>query len=319
VSSLTSGPATVLAQSGGAQATLAISFIATTPASVVLQANPGSIPPNTAGSTANSVSLQAIVRDAAGNPVAGRVVNFTAVADGSNGVITPGSGTTDANGTVVVQFIPGALTTASNGVVLSATVQGTSVTGTASLTVSGQALFISIGTGNEIENLNQTTYQKRFSVYVTDANGAPAANRIVNLAVFPDFYYKGFMTKGDDGWVATRTAKCANEDINRNGILNPGEDTNGDGLLTPGLPVVVSPASVTTDATGFATFFLQYGENYAPWVDTTITARTTVGGTESVKTQLYTLLGAAEDFTGDNPPAGVINPFGSDASCTDPN
>jgi hypothetical protein len=297
---------------------LPVVFVATTPASLVLQANPGSIPPNPTGSTGNQVTLQAVVRDASGNPVPGRVVNFSAITDGSNGVISPGSGTTDANGTVVSQFIPGALTTASNGVVLSASVQGTSVAGTASLTVSGQALFISIGTGNEIENLNQTTYQKRFTVYVTDANGAPAGNRVVNLAVFPDLYYKGFLVKGEKVWDyagGAPTAACVNEDSDRNGILNTGEDINGDGLLTPGLPVVVSPANVTTDASGFATFLLQYGENYAPWVSTTITARTSVGGTESVKTMGYFLAGSAADFSADSPPAGAVSPFGTSGSC----
>jgi hypothetical protein len=322
ISSLTSGPATLIAQAGNAQATLPIIFAATTPASVVLQANPGAVPPNPAGSTTNQVTLQAIVRDASGNPVSGRVVNFTAVTDGSNGVISPGSGTTDANGTVVAQFIPGALTTAANGVVLQASVQGTSVTGTASLTVSGQALFISIATGNTISNLNDTTYKKEFTAYVTDANGAPAGSRVVNLAVFPDYYLKGTLTKSDDGWDYTGgspAAVCANEDVNRNGILNSGEDINGDGLLTPGLPVVVAPASVTTDANGFATFFLQYGENYAPWLGTTITARTSVGGTESVKTMSYFLAGSAADLTADSPPAGRTSPFGSSSSCQTPN
>jgi hypothetical protein len=327
ISSQTSGPATVIAQasnaqSASAQATLPITFVAVNPASVVLQANPGSVPPNSGTSTANQATLQAIVRDAAGNPVPGRVVNFSAITDGSNGVISPGSGTTDANGTVVSQFIPGALTTASNGVVISASVQGTSVVSTTSLTVSGQALFISIGTGNEISNLTQTTYQKQFTVYVTDANGAPAGNRVVDLAVFPDFYWKGQLTSGDEGWVLDTSlpfAVCPNEDLNRNGILNVGEDTNGDGLLTPGLPVVVSPASVTTAANGFATFNLQYGENYVPWLTTTITARTSVGGTESVKTQPYGLAGLASDFTGTVAPAGRFSPFGTSGSCQDRN
>ena len=67
----------------------------------------------------------------------------TAVTDGSNGSISPASGTTDSSGQVSVQFIAGALSTATDGVVVRGTVQGTSVSGTASLTVSGQALFIS--------------------------------------------------------------------------------------------------------------------------------------------------------------------------------
>jgi len=319
ITSSTSGPANVIAQVSSAQATLPVNFVATTPASLVLQANPGSLPPNTGSTTTNQSSLQAVVRDAAGNPVPGRIVNFSAVADGSNGLISPGSGTTDANGTVVAQFIPGGLTTAQDGVLIQASVQGTSVSGTASLTVSGQALFISIATGNVVENLNVTTYRKEFSVYVTDANGAPAANRVVSLSVYPDLYGKGTLSFNGDVWTysAGSPTVCPNEDVNKNGLLNTGEDTNGDGRLTPGLPIAVSPASVTTESNGFATFFLQYGENFVPWLNATITARASVGGTESVQTQAYAPEGQASDFSNEDiSPQGTTSPFGVATSCS---
>jgi hypothetical protein len=324
VSSTTSGPASIIAQVASAQTTLPVTFVATTPATLVLQANPGTVAPNTGSTTVvNQSTLQAIVRDAAGNPVAGRVVNFSAIADGSNGTISPGSGTTDANGTVVAQFIPGGLTTAADGVRIQATVQGTTITGSASLTVSGQALFISISYGNVIENLNSTTYKKEFSVYVTDASGAPAANRIVDLSVMADTYGKGVLAYNGDFWDYSPSVPavfCPNEDVNRNGILNTGEDTNNDGRLWPGLPIVVSPASVTTASNGFATFFLQYGENFVPWLDATITARASVGGTESVQTQRYFLEGVSTDFsTETTPPAGAVSPFGTGRSCSAPN
>jgi hypothetical protein len=322
VSSTTSGPASIVAQSGNAQTTLPITFVATTPATVVLQANPGAVLPNTNGGTLNQATLQATVRDAAGNPVAGRVVNFTAVADGSNGTISPGSGTTNSAGQVSVQFIPGPLTTANDGVIIRASVQGTAVTATGTLTVSGQALFISIAAGNVVSNVDVTTYQKQFSVYVTDANGAPAANRVVNLSVLPDQYGKGTLAFFDPPkvWGYATVVFCPNEDTNRNGILDSGEDANGDGRLQPGLPVIVTPASVTTGSNGFATFFLQYGENYVPWVSALITARTSVGGTESVKTFAFPLEGVAGDFNQEAvAPAGVVSPFGTVASCQSPN
>ena len=323
VSSTTSGPASVIAQVASAQTTLPLTFVATMPATLVLQANPGTVAPNTGSTTViNQSTLQAIVRDGSGNPVSGRVVNFSATADGSNGTISPGSGTTDSNGTVAVQFIPGGLTTAAGGVKILATVQGTAISGTASLTVSGQALFISIASGNTIENLNETTYKKEFSVYVTDASGAPASNRVVNLSVIPDFYGKGTLSffDGRDIWdYSTVPVFCANEDTDKNGILNAGEDINSDGRLWPGLPIVVSPASVTTSSNGFATFYLQYGENFVPWLDTTITARASVGGTESVQNQRYFLQGVASDFTNENPPAGATSPFGTGTACSSPN
>jgi hypothetical protein len=329
-SSSTSGPASVVARAGTAQALLPVSFLAISPATLVLQVNPGAVAPNTSGN-GNQATLQATVRDTAGNPVAGRVVNFTALSDLSNGTISPGSGVTDTNGIVTVQFVPGALTTANNGVKIQATVQGTSpaVSGVATLTVSGQALFISIGKGRLIGDLSEPVYKKEFSVYVTDANGAPVPNKNVVLAVYADRYYKGFFripdpTRGESGtqWIQNVTAPaCSNEDVERNGILGFGQnvDVNANGKLDPGLPVVVTPASVTTDAGGFATFFLEYGKNFATWLDTTITARASAGGTESVQTQAYSLDMAASDNSLESDPPNKISPFGTANVCTNPN
>ena len=318
VSSNTSGPATITARTGsGAQVTLPVNFIATTPASLVLQANPGAVFPNTAGSQTNQSTMEAVVRDSVGNPVAGKTVNFVSLSDPSGGSLSPGSGVTDSNGYVSAQFIPGPQTTAVDGVRVQATVAGTAVSGTASLTISGQALFISIASGNEITNYNPDTYEKSFALYVTDANGAPVPNRSVQLSVSPVEYGKGSLTKVDGKWEASVAATCPNEDANRNGVLDSGEDTNGDGELTPGLPVVVSPGTVTTDSVGIAKFVLRYGENFAPWVLARITARATVGGTESSKSALYQLLGSVADFSGDGIPAGVVSPFGQSANCND--
>lgn len=331
VSSTSSGPANIVAQTATAQVTLPVLFVATAPSTLVLQANPGALPPNAAGSTANQAALQATVRDASGNPVKGVTVNFTAVTDPSNGTISPGTATTDAAGSAVAQFTSGPLTTANNGVIMRATVQGTAISGTASLTVNAQALFITIGTGNDISNLDPTTYQKQFSVYVTDANGAPAANRSVTLSAYPTTYGKGTLVYDDvtaKQWVYASFTSCLNEDVNRDGILQAEEDDavagtgrgNGNGKLDPGLPVVVSPATVTTDNTGRATFFLQYGENFAPWLNAQIVARASVGGTESVKLHEYFLRGLSSDFTNkDVAPAGAVSPFGVVANCRNPN
>jgi hypothetical protein len=319
VTSNSSGPANVVAQTGSAQVTLPLTFIAVAPASISLQVNPGAIPPNTAGSTTNQATLRATIRDAAGNPVPNRVVTFSATSDPSNGVISPGSAVTDESGTASAQFIPGSSGTGSNQTLFTAAVQGTAITGSASLTVNAQALFISMATGNVVGSLNVTTYEKEFSVYVTDATGAPAANRVVQLSFVPDFYAKGFMRFSDPVWSPVTYTVCPNEDANRNGVLNPGEDFNNNTRLDPGLPVVVTPASVTTGANGFATFKLQYGENYVPWVGGQLTARASVSGTESVSSQFYVLEGQAADFTAEDvAPAGVNSPFGTATSCSDP-
>lgn len=317
VNSTTSGPANIVARAGDSQAVLPLTFVATTPSSLVLQANPGAVLPNTGGGTNNQATLQATVRDPAFNPVAGQVVNFTATSDLSNGTITPGSGVTDANGSVTVQFVPGALTTGNDGVKIRATVQGTAVSGTTSLTVSGQALFISIGKGRLLGELSEPVYKKEFSVYVTDANGAPVPNKAVTLSVYPTSYSKGTLVVSEDiappVWVEKQPVYiCANEDVRRDGLLID-QDTNSNGKLDPGLPVVVTPPAVTTDAGGFATFHLQYGKNYAWWVDTIITARASAGGTESVQTLAWGLEVLSADVVPPSDPPNKVSPFGVDA------
>jgi len=320
LSSTTTGPANVLAQTTSSQVTLPIVYVATVVDTVSLQANPGAIPPNTGTSTTNQATLRATVRDPAGNPVAGRVVNFTAIKDASIGTISPGSAVTDSAGTASAQFISGPQPTGNNEVLLQATAQNSTAVGTAVMTVSTQALFISIAEGNEVGQLDQTTYEKTFSVYVTDSNGAPVANRVLTLGYVPDYYAKGTLAWNGKSWERSATAFCLNEDVNRNGVRDPGEDINNSGKLEPGLPSVVAPSSVTTGANGFVTFKVYYGENYVPWVGGTLSARAVVAGTESVRTYAFDLQGIATDFTNEAvAPAGSISPFGTGASCTDPN
>lgn len=328
VTSTTAGPATVTAQiAGRALTSVPLLFTAATPDSIVLQINPGALPPNPAGSSANQARLQAVVRDASGNPVKGRTVNFTLVADTSGGRLSAGTGTTDANGTVNDTFIPGPLSTATEGVRVRATVSGTGVESTASLTVSSQALFISIATSNTLANLDETTYSKPFSLQVSDATGAAVPNQTVVLSVIPTWYGKGrMMWNGNNAWVVASSVWCRNEDLNNNGILDPGEDSvalgtgNGNGRLEPGAPVVVAPGTVTTDANGRATFNLNYGEQYAYWLELQLTARAQVAGTESRAVYRDVTWVLASDVTSETTaPAGAVSPFGTILSCTDPN
>ena len=190
----------------------------------------------------------------------------------------------------------------------------------ATLTVNGDALFISIGIGSTLTVLDAVTYEKDFSVYVTDANGVAAGNRSITISAFPPEYLKGSLVYGDKKWgySSTSPTKCPNEDSNRNGILNVGEDLNGNGLLDPGLPVVLFPAILTTDENGYATFKMRFGKNYAWWLTTQVTARAQVGGTESSKTANYDLGMLLSDVESPSTPANKISPFGTATVCTSP-
>jgi hypothetical protein len=329
VISTSAGPANLVASIVGVgQVTLPLNFIATNPAALILQANPGALLPNLNGGSSNQSTIEAVVRDSVGNSVANQQVNFSIESDdGNGGSLSTPSALTDASGRAQVQFVSGPQSTRTNGVRLRATVAGTSVVGTSALTVNGQALFISFGFGNEISNRDQTTYSQLFSVYVTDANGNAVGNQQITVASVPLTYGKGFLEWSGTVYTASASSipplgaftECPNEDTNRNGTLDAGEDLDGNGRLSPGNPAVVVPGRITTDSQGRGTFALEYGEQFAPWVEVELVASASVGGSESRSSLPFPLRGSSPDFTTQNtPPAGVESPFGRTQSCTSP-
>ena len=299
--------------------TLPINFVSRTPANLVLQTSSAAVAPNAAGSTVNQTELRATVRDAAGNPVKGQTVFFTAVKDLSGGKIKTGTAITDSNGLATDVFIAGAVSTATNGVQIRATVPNTAISADTNITVNGQALFITIAANNTIEKLS-TQYRKTFSVQVSDSNGSPVANQNITVSVWPSIYKKGVLkfNEKDSVWDSEVAKSCSNEDINRDGKLDAGEDLNSNGALTPGQPGLVSPANLTTDAAGNVEFNVTYGQQFAYWIDFDLTAKATVAGTESGAFFLFPASAPASDAANkDIRPAAFNNPFGSAASCSD--
>ena len=328
ISSTTAAAATVQATLQGAtpaSATLSIQFVATTPSALVLQISPTAIAPNTSGSTTNQAQVRARVTDANGNPVANKTVNFSRDVDPSGGNLSQPSAVTDLNGVAIVQYISGPQSTANNGVQLRATVAGTSppVVGTASLTVNQVALFIALGTGNVISNLDPQTYKKDWLFYVTDSNGIAVPGVTLTIRVLPTFYRKGILQFDAiaKAWVYGAVSPwCASEDTNENGVLDPGEDVNGNGTLQPGNVISVTPGNVQTDANGRTTLSLIYAESYVPWVEVRLSVTAVVAGTESKTSTVFVVQGLDSDFTSATvAPAGQTSPFGVGLSCTNPN
>ena len=316
IMSASASPATVQASLAAplvAQATLPIVFVAKTAAKLVLQIQPTAIGPNTSGST-QQADVQATVTDSNGNPVQRKTVNFNRVADPSGGNLSAASKLTDASGQATVQYIAGPQTTASNGVVIQAIVADVpAVKATASLTVSQSALFIALGTGNTITNIDEQTYKKDWVVYVTDANGVAVPNITLTMKVLPQSYGKGTLVFANGIWRynPADVVFCPNEDRNYNGVLDAGEDDNGSKTLEPGNVISVTPGTVKTDSTGRATLSLIYAESYAPWVQVTLRAETLVAGTEFSKESIFIVSGLTSDFNKiDTPPAGQVSPFG---------
>ena len=313
---------------------LEFEFFADTAATIITQASPNSIGPNQQTST-----ISVVVRDLNGNLVKNKAIKFE-VDDISGGEIFPATAVTDSNGSASTVYSSNN-TSAQNGVAIKATVIDTpSVTDTVNLTVADRELFITLGTGNSLEELGSTDYTKEYSVFVTDVDSNPVANVDLTISLIPDQYYKGYWVKRYDGdefidWVTNavdndvqvnippvRVApiSCDNEDIDLNGILDIGEDTNTDEVLTPG-NVAVANGTVTTGENGRAIVQITYGQSYGHWVNIHLIASAKVTGSESSNQTIFTLPVLSTDINVEDisPPrqgVGSEGPFGGAQNCS---
>ena len=229
------------------------------------------------------------------------------------------------------------------------------------LTVVGQALSVSIGDDNVLQRGDGTTYIKRFVVTVADAAGKPVANAPVDISVDLTHYGKfaGFtfanpfftaqrlppgllstvsFTVGDTTTtVGTGTAAititvpgptftwCYNEDVNRNGIADPGEnidgsvDTNGQPTLQPRkADLLISyndPAVRSTNANGVLIIKAEYSQRFATWLAYRVRVTASVQGSQgSNERQFVTNYIEGDDRNGSFNEA----PYGRNPSCRVP-
>jgi len=331
IQSAQSGPSVVSATATDASASPAVNvqaqanldFLAVTPASVSVQPSPATIP------TSGQSTISAIVRDASNNLVENKVVNFS-LTDTTGGSLTVASAVTDVQGRAQTVYTASTVPSGSNGVTVSATVQGTAVTNSAKLTVGGQTVFLSLGTGNTI-GLNKTDgtdtqFLMPWVINAVDSGGNAVKGITITLTIHSKYYNKGHWTPGSPwSWTPTIAAPgCPNEDANLNGVLDPGEDTSGtgnnNGKLDPGDIALAVPGSVTTGTDGSATFTVNYPEDHAMWVTSTLTATATAQGTETSTSSTFQLpMLASKISSATVTPPGVVSPYGQAATCTDPN
>lgn len=319
------GVATLTASAAGLTTQTALEFVAplTPAATISLQADPAVIGANTAGSTSQQTTLRAVVRDGPlqNNPVKNATVAFSILTDPSGGTLTqPAEVVTGADGSATVSYVAGTIATATDGVRIQAKVIGGSgATATVNLTVAQKSLFISAGTGNTVGTPNSATYQLDYAVIVTDAAGNAVRDVKLTASVLPVRYFKGFQRYDPPAgpWKPVQSTPCANEDLNNNGILDPGEDFNNSGKLEPGIPVSVT-TNVVTDANGRATVSLVYPRDRVYWLDVNLTIRGQAQGTEPSYTSLVHLLGLSTDYGNQAiSPPGEFSPYGVSASCSD--
>jgi hypothetical protein len=256
------------------------------------------------------------VRDAVQNPVANVNVTFEIIQDVSGGSLSSGAAKTNFSGQASVVYTAGTSPTPENGVIIRATVTGVPAQ-TVNLTVSRREVFITLGTGNTIIEPDPTTYALPYNVLVNDIVGGAVSGATVTLDTVPSQYRKGQYFWNGVVWVPVVAISCINEDINNNGILDPGEDTNVNGRLDPGNVVTTSVGSIVTDLDGFGKFDVLYAQQYASWINNILTASTRVGGSEDEAVSIFVLPPSAADVGNEKvSPPGQPSPFGVLPNCT---
>lgn len=320
ISSTTAGPAVIQASGNGVAAELSVEFVATNPTKIDVQASPSAI------ATQAQSTITAVVRDAQNNLVADQLVNFN-LTDPTNGSLSAASARTDSQGRAQVTYTSSTTSSANNGVRIDATVASApAVTGFTTLTVGGRTVFLSLGTGNTINIENAAQYSVDYAVQAIDAQGNAVPNATIVMQLVPISYIKGQRVWNGSFWATVPSTDVANtpclsEDLNRNGILDPGEDVNNNLRLEPGGNTAsVTPGSGATNAAGTFLTKVVYPKNYAYYVEVQLIATATVQGTESSTQTTFLLPGAANDFDDENTaPPGPVSPFGVGTTCANPN
>ncbi|MEY2653806.1 MAG: hypothetical protein RLZZ524_834 [Pseudomonadota bacterium] len=281
----------------------------------------------------NRSEVRALFLGAGNTPIPNVRVRFDLNNDVNaiGGTLSTGSNVvySDANGVATTAYIPGTRSSPTDGVTIRACYYLTDADATAAacatsalttLTVISEPLSVSIGTDNTITSgAGGLTYVKRFVVMVVDAAGQAKANVRITPSVDLLSYSKGFYVRTSAWTTASasggyQSASCANEDANRNAVLENGEDLNGNGQLDPRKSDVAISMIGTgeTDASGVAILQIQYPKNVATWVNYRILVSAAgVAGTEGRAEWAGTLGAAAEEFTADTPPSFQVSPYGA--------
>jgi hypothetical protein len=347
ISSASSGQALLTAvNSGGTQISRAVEFIATNPASLDLQASRFIVGPG------EQSTIRATVRDPSGNLVKNQLIEFI-LDDVTGGTLSAGGDITNSNGQAETTYTAGNTVGASGAVTITAdVVTNPAVMDSVELTVAGQEVFISLGTGNSLFEPDTTTYEQPWTVLVTDVEGVGVAGAPVDVSVLSLQYIKGQYVPDaiNNRWTAQEAVRCYDEDTKfcsafqepngdsrcRNGRLDAGEDDsltanptgpqqlggigNGSGVVEAGNTAALSAGQLVTDSGGRADFRITYGQKFGNWVKVRLRAKTAVAGTEFSETAEFVLPVTVDDVKLDiDPPGGVDSTWGTSASCQDTN
>jgi adhesin/invasin len=290
-----------------------------------VQANPSRV------ATQGQSTVVATVQDGAnntGNPVQGATVDFT-LTDTTGGTLSAGSAVTNSSGQATVTYTAGSVSSATDGVNIAVQVLGApSITNSTQLTVGGQTVFLSLGTGNTVgDGPNQATqYELPYSVQAADASGAGISGVTVTFSVQAIQYYTGHMVFASSIWgpvyaVPAPSGCPAVYVYEDNGVIEspapaPPIPPNYVVTLIPGAVVTTDVSSAVTGTGGTASVNLIYPKDHAYWVQVALTATATVAGTQNSTTAQFILPGLSTDYTSQTvAPPGQVSPYGQSTTC----
>ena len=294
---------------------------------------PNTITPNAAGSTTSRAALRAIFQDASNRAIKNVRVRFEIVEPslGAGEQISTGSAIvyTDQNGVATADYIAGTRSSPTNGVVIracyastDAAIAGTAcpTSQTATMTVASSPLSITLGDNNKLEKGNsELTYIKKFDVAVADAAGNAVANAQISASVDLRSYRKstGIAVVNNAIGYVTSPAICANEDTNRNGLLDASEDINGNGKIEPRKAdaIISYVGGQVTGANGRTVIQVEYPQSVAYWIDYAVKVTTNVAGSEGSVEKVYLTEALEEDVENGS---FLKPPYGAQG-CTSPN
>ena len=310
-----------------ASAQVAVNFVApvNTAHSVSVQANPSAV---AVQGTSTVVATVVDNSTPTPNPVEGATVDFT-LTDATGGTLSAGSAVTNSQGQATVTYTASTGSSTPNGVNIEAQVLGTMISSSTTLTVGGQTVFLSLGTGNKVVeypvgSTTPTQYELPYSVQAADASGHGLSGVTITFSVQSITYSMGSMTNFTAGsWLPPNYTKfgCpATEVYEFNGqIVSPAPNPVPQGYVLTAIPGSVATTDVSsavTNAAGSAGVNLIYPQDHAYWVQVALTATATVSGTQNSTTATFLLPGAATDYTTQTVgPPGQVSPYGTNSSC----
>lgn len=311
--------------------------------SASISANPSVVAVNTTTTSNNRAEVRALFLGANNAPIKNIRARFDLDGDQNSigGTIVSGNNIvySNDNGIAITAYVPGTRFSPTDGLTVRACwdyadfAAGTCPNAVrVSMTVTSEALSVTIGTDNKISTgASDLTYIKKFVILVVDSAGQAKGNVQITPSIDLLRYYKGYYD-GPGAWNrngppipnsrGNLAAVCANEDTNRNGVLEDSEDINNNGKIEPRKSdvAVTMVGGNTTDENGLAYLQIEYPKNVATWLDYEIlVAASGIAGTEGRTTWTGTLGALAAEFDGDIAPSFAVSPYGIGSPCSNPN